>query len=175
MAATVLYIYNEIQIRISRTVSLPRVTVWILLTLISWIMLIFTLSAHRQQTPHDMGVVTAASVCCRVYKCVYGCIAVCVLEWLPCCQTDLHVKGWSNYITYANEKCTRPCTYIHTMDSLVLRSKRQLGLLSYWLAQGGITTCQIDMSWHNSQKLNCMLWYTASDKSEKRVDWSSTE
>lgn len=37
-------------------------------------MLIFTLSAHRQQTPHDMGVVTAVSVCCRV------CVRVCVRE-----------------------------------------------------------------------------------------------
>ena len=141
---SVLYIYNEIQIRISRTVSTPRVTVWILLTLISWIMLIFTLSAHRQQTPHDMGVVTAVSVCCCecvcVSLCVYGCM--CVLKWLPCCQTDLHVKGRSNYITYANEKCTYAHTYIHTSDSLVLRSKRQCELSSYWLTQGGITTCQ---------------------------------
>lgn len=73
---SVLYIYNEIQIHISRTVSTPRVTVWILLTLISWIMLIFTLPAHRQQTPRDMAVVTAVSVCCRVS-------AVCVW-WIDC-------------------------------------------------------------------------------------------
>lgn len=141
---SVLYIYNEIQIRISRTVSTPRVTVWILLTLISWIMLIFTLSAHRQQTPHDMGLVTAVSVCCRCCVCgglcVYGCM--CVLKWLPCCQTDLHVKGRSNYITYANDKCTYARTYIHTTDSLLLRSKRQRELSSYWLSKGGIATCQ---------------------------------
>lgn len=136
---SVLYIYNEIQIRISRTVSTPRVTVWILLTLISWIMLIFTLSAHRQQTPHDMGVVMAVSVCCRVCLCVS--MAVCVLEWLPCCQTDLHVKGRSNYITYANEKCMYARTHINTTDSLLLRSKRQHGLSSYWLTQDGTTTC----------------------------------
>lgn len=141
---SVLYIYNEIQIRISRTVSTPRVTVWILLTLISWIMLIFTLSAHRQQTPHDMVLVTAVSVCCRVCLCVCVCAhgCMCVLEWLPCCQTDLHVKGWSNYITYANEKCMYACTSIHTADSLLLRSKRQCELSSYWLTQSGITTCQ---------------------------------
>lgn len=125
---SVLYIYNEIQIHISRTVSTPRVTVWILLTLISWIMLIFTLSAHRQQTPHDMVVVTAVSVCCRVSVCVCVFGRMCVLEWLPCCQTDLHVKGRSNYITYANENCTYAHTYIHTTDSLLLRSKRQCEL-----------------------------------------------
>lgn len=133
LAATVLYIYNEIQIRISRTVSMPRVTLWILLTLISWIMLIFTLFAHRQQTPHDMGVVTVVSVCCPVCVCVSECMAVCLLEWLPCCQTDLHEKGWSNYITYANESCTQACTYMHTADSLLLRSKRQCELPPYWL------------------------------------------
>lgn len=112
---SVLYIYNEIQIRISRTVSTPRVTVWILLTLISWIMLIFTLSAHRQQTPHDMGMVTAVSACCRVCTrvCMAVCVCVCVLKWLPCCQTDLHVKGQSNYITYANDKM-HICMHVHT-------------------------------------------------------------
>lgn len=132
---SVLYIYNEIQIHISRTVSTPRVTVWILLTLISWIMLIFTLSAHRQQTPHDMVVVTAVSACCRVSACVWcwgwggwlvcAAACVCVLEGLPCCQTDLHEKGRSNYITYANKECTHAHTYIHTTDGLLLRSKRQ--------------------------------------------------
>lgn len=107
---SVLYIYNEIQIHISRTVSTPRVTVWILLTLISWIMLIFTLPAHRQQTPHDMAVVTAVSVCCRVFAvCVFS--RMCMLDWLPCCQTDLHVKRRSNYITYVNERRTYKCTY----------------------------------------------------------------
>lgn len=83
LAATVLYIYNEIQIRISRRVSMPRVTVWILLTLISWIMLIFTLSAHTQQTLRDMGVVTAVSVYCCVY--VYTCAGLYV------CESDCHV------------------------------------------------------------------------------------
>lgn len=50
---------------------------------------------------------------------------VCVLEGLPCCQTDLHEKGRSNYITYANKECTHAHTYIHTTDGLLLRSKRQ--------------------------------------------------
>lgn len=92
---SVLYIYNEIQIHISRTVSTPRVTVWILLTLISWIMLIFTLSAHRQQTPHDMVVVTAVSVCCRVSACVWwwgrGGVGWCVQLHVCVCQKDCHV------------------------------------------------------------------------------------
>ena len=82
---SVLYIYNEIQIHISRTVSTPRVTVWILLTLISWIMLIFTLSAHRQQTPHDMLLVTAVSVWRRVSACAYVSSAGSV------CWSDCHV------------------------------------------------------------------------------------
>lgn len=54
-----------------------------------WIMLIFTLPAHRQQTPHpptppphNMGMVTAASV--NVSVRVHG--------RTPCRQTDLHVK-----------------------------------------------------------------------------------
>lgn len=119
LATTVLYIYNEIQIRISRTVSMPRVTLWILLTLISWIMLIFTLFAHRQQTPHDMGVVTLAAVTTPTPQdsvCISECAPACLLKWLPCCQTDLHEKGWSNYITYVNEKCTQPSTYIHIAE-----------------------------------------------------------
>lgn len=110
----VLYIYNEIQMRISRTVSMPRVAVWILLTLISWIMLIFTLSAHRQQTLHDTGVVTAASVWLACV-CVRACL--CVLAWLPCFQIDLHVKGRTNYITYANAACMFERTRVHTANS----------------------------------------------------------
>lgn len=153
---SVLYIYNEIQIRISRTVSTPRVTVWILLTLISWIMLIFTLSAHRQQTPHDMGVVTAVSLCCRVCMwslCVYGCM--CVLKWLPCCQTDLHVKGRSNYITYANEKCT----YAHTFDThnwqLTTKVKKTVWAILLLTNVGWHHhLSEVDMSWHTHRSRN---------------------
>lgn len=102
----VLYIYNEIQIRISRTVSTPRVTLWILLTLISWIMLIFTLSVHRQQTPHDIGVVTAVSGCCRV------CEAACV------CYSDCHVVKlicmWKGSLIISLMQMRNACMPAHT-------------------------------------------------------------
>lgn len=130
----VLYIYNEIQMRISRTVSMPRVAVWILLTLISWIMLIFTLSAHRQQTLHDTGVVTAASVWLTCV-CVYAC--TCVLAWLPCFQIDLHVKGRTNYITYANVPCMFECTHTYTPQTLTTKVKTTV-----WALPGKRTTCQ---------------------------------
>lgn len=116
---SVLYIYNEIQIHISRTVSTPRVTVWILLTLISWIMLIFTLSAHRQQTPHDMVVVTAVSVCRRV--CVWGVggvqwvraagrVSVCVC-WRDCHVVKLICMRKGGLITSLMQMCD---AHMHT-------------------------------------------------------------
>lgn len=120
---SVLYIYNEIQIHISRTVSTPRATVWILLTLISWIMLIFTLSAHRQQTPHDMVVVTAVSVCLRVR--LYVCV------WRDCHVVKLICMWKGGLITSLMQMSNAHMhthTYIHTTDSLLLRSKRQCKL-----------------------------------------------
>lgn len=101
-------------------------------------------------------------------------MAVCVLEWFPCCQTDLHVKGRSNYITYANDKM-HVCMHTHThhwqLTTKVKKTVWAILLLTNTGWHHHLSWLEIDMSWLNTVKSQWMFWYSPSDELGKKSGW----